>query len=99
MDRKVQIIQVRPHVLPQGGVSLFAIRAQEPLFDCNMSTVEVVAHGEQGSGSKADEPKNAAMGEIEVMDVEDGEQKSYYSKTSVIMNVVFSTLAIGSDGL
>ena len=64
-----------------------------------MSTLEVVAHDEQGSASKADEPKNEKTGAIEIMDVEEGEQKSYYSKTSVIMNVVFSTLAIGSDGL
>ncbi|KAG9745011.1 major facilitator superfamily transporter, partial [Aureobasidium melanogenum] len=48
---------------------------------------------------KADESKNGATGVVEVMDLEEGQsQKTFYSKVSVIMMVIFSGLAIGSDG-
>ncbi|THX98628.1 major facilitator superfamily transporter [Aureobasidium pullulans] len=51
------------------------------------------------SGSKANGSKNGALGVVEVMDIEEGEtQKSFYSKGSVVMMVIFSGLAIGSDG-
>lgn len=51
------------------------------------------------SSSKADESKDGALGMVEVMDVEEGEtQKNFYSKASVVMMVIFSGLAIGSDG-
>ncbi|KAG9517884.1 major facilitator superfamily transporter, partial [Aureobasidium melanogenum] len=48
---------------------------------------------------KADESKNGATGVVEVMDLEEGQsQKTFYSKVSVVMMVIFSGLAIGSDG-
>ncbi|KAI5271058.1 major facilitator superfamily transporter [Aureobasidium subglaciale] len=50
-------------------------------------------------GSKTDITKDGALGVVEVMDIEEGEtQKGFYSKGSAIMMVVFSGLAIGSDG-
>lgn len=49
--------------------------------------------------NKVDESKDRATGVVEVMDVEEGEtQKTVYSKLSVVMMVIFSGLAIGSDG-
>lgn len=54
--------------------------------------------GAQGF-NKVDESKNGALGVVEVMDLEEGEaQKTFYSKVSVVMMVIFSGLAIGSDG-
>lgn len=51
------------------------------------------------SVNKVDESKNGSPGVVEVMDVEEGEsQKTFYSKVSVVMMVIFSGLAIGSDG-
>ncbi|THW78282.1 major facilitator superfamily transporter [Aureobasidium pullulans] len=51
------------------------------------------------SGSKADGSKDGALGVVEVMDIGEGEtQKGFYSKGSVVMMVIFSGLAIGSDG-
>lgn len=51
------------------------------------------------SGSKANGSKDGALGVVEVMDIEEGEtQKGFYSKGSVVMMVIFSGLAIGSDG-
>lgn len=50
------------------------------------------------SNSKAD-VKDDFMGVVEELQVEEGEAgKSFYSKGSVIMMVIFSGLAIGSDG-
>lgn len=49
--------------------------------------------------SKKDESKIGSPGVVEVMDLEAGEaQKTFYSKVSVVMMVIFSGLAIGSDG-
>lgn len=49
--------------------------------------------------NKVDGSKNGATGVVEVMDLEEGEsQKTFYSKVSVVMMVIFSGLAIGSDG-
>ncbi|KAK6001283.1 hypothetical protein QM012_002614 [Aureobasidium pullulans] len=49
--------------------------------------------------NKVDESKDGAMGVVEIMDVEEGEaHKTFYSKVSVVMMVIFSGLAIGSDG-
>lgn len=46
-----------------------------------------------------EEAKSGVMGYIEVTDVEEGEgQKTFYSKASVVFMVIFSGLAIGSDG-
>jgi hypothetical protein len=43
--------------------------------------------------------KNEVSGVVEELDVEDGEApKTFYSKGSVVMMVIFSGLAIGSDG-
>lgn len=51
------------------------------------------------SVGQADESKNGATGVVEVMDLEEGQsQKTFYSKVSVVMMVIFSGLAIGSDG-
>lgn len=51
------------------------------------------------SFKKVDESKNESPGVVEVMDVEEGEsQKTFYSKVSVVIMVIFSGLAIGSDG-
>ncbi|KAK5111441.1 hypothetical protein LTR62_004893 [Meristemomyces frigidus] len=51
------------------------------------------------SASKADDSKHGTMGAVEVMDLEEGEApKGLYSKVSVVMMVIFSGLAIGSDG-
>ncbi|KAG9945978.1 major facilitator superfamily transporter, partial [Aureobasidium melanogenum] len=49
--------------------------------------------------NKVDGLKNGATGVVEVMDLEEGEAgKTFYSKVSVVMMVIFSGLAIGSDG-
>ncbi|KAH0279463.1 major facilitator superfamily transporter, partial [Aureobasidium melanogenum] len=49
--------------------------------------------------NKADGSKHGATGVVEVMDLEEGEAgKTFYSKVSVVMMVIFSGLAIGSDG-
>jgi hypothetical protein len=46
-----------------------------------------------------DGKKDGASGVVEELDVEEGEAlKTFYSKGSVIMMVIFSGLAIGSDG-
>jgi hypothetical protein len=46
-----------------------------------------------------DGKKDGVSGVVEELDVEDGEaHKTFYSKGSVIMMVIFSGLAIGSDG-
>lgn len=66
-----------------------------------MEATEIYRSDEQSDdmSPKGDESKNAAgTGAIEIMDVEEGEPKSYYSKLSVILMVAFSGLAIGSDG-
>ena len=50
------------------------------------------------SNSKAD-VKDGCTGVVEELQVEEGEaHKTFYSKGSVIMMVIFSGLAIGSDG-
>jgi putative component of toxin-antitoxin plasmid stabilization module len=50
------------------------------------------------SDSKLD-TKDGMAGAIEELRVEEGEaHKTFYSKGSVIMMVIFSGLAIGSDG-
>jgi len=50
------------------------------------------------SNSKAD-VKDGYTGVVEELQVEEGEaHKTFYSKGSVIMMVIFSGLAIGSDG-
>lgn len=50
------------------------------------------------SNSKSD-VKDAYTGVVEELQVEEGEaHKTFYSKGSVIMMVIFSGLAIGSDG-
>ena len=50
------------------------------------------------SDSKPD-AKNDLAGMVEELNMEEGEaHKTFYSKGSVIMMVVFSGLAIGSDG-
>ena len=50
------------------------------------------------SSSKAD-AKDEYTGVVEELQVEEGEaHKTFYSKGSVIMMVIFSGLAIGSDG-
>lgn len=50
------------------------------------------------SNSKAD-IKDDFTGVVEELQVEEGEaHKTFYSKGSVIMMVIFSGLAIGSDG-
>jgi len=50
------------------------------------------------SNSKAD-VKDGYAGVVEELQVEEGEaHKTFYSKGSVIMMVIFSGLAIGSDG-
>ena len=50
------------------------------------------------SNSKAD-VKDDYTGVVEELQVEEGEaHKTFYSKGSVIMMVIFSGLAIGSDG-
>ena len=55
-------------------------------------------HDVARSSSKAD-VKDAYPGVIEELQVEEGEaHKTFYSKGSVIMMVIFSGLAIGSDG-
>ncbi|KAL1305265.1 hypothetical protein AAFC00_002176 [Neodothiora populina] len=69
-----------------------------------MASTEIYAHREQDDVSQDEltKTKNGTMGAVEVMDVdtESGEVKptTYYSKLSVIMMLVFSGLAIGSDG-
>jgi hypothetical protein len=46
-----------------------------------------------------DGKKDGVSGVVEELDVEEGEaHKTFYSKGSVIMMVIFSGLAIGSDG-
>jgi hypothetical protein len=46
-----------------------------------------------------DGKKDGVSGLVEELDVEEGEaHKSFYSKGSVVMMVIFSGLAIGSDG-
>lgn len=70
----------------------------------DMASVESItaASSEQDgmhSVGQADESKNGATGVVEVMDLEEGQsQKTFYSKVSVVMMVIFSGLAIGSDG-
>jgi putative component of toxin-antitoxin plasmid stabilization module len=49
--------------------------------------------------SIVDGKKDGVSGVVEELDVEEGEaHKTFYSKGSVIMMVIFSGLAIGSDG-
>lgn len=61
------------------------------LYDVSRDVVE--------SNKKVNEPKSLATGAIEITDVEEGETKeSSYSKTSVVFMIIFSGLAIGSDG-
>lgn len=66
-------------------------------------TTEIVSHSYSQDGSedmhKVEDPKHAVMGSSEVVDVEEGEtNKTFYSKTSVVFMVLFSGLALGSDG-
>lgn len=67
-----------------------------------MSTEDVSSlereHDLVHSNSKAD-VKDGYTGVVEELQVEEGEaHKTFYSKGSVIMMVIFSGLAIGSDG-
>jgi hypothetical protein len=51
------------------------------------------------SNTIVDGKKDGVSGLVEELDVEEGEaHKTFYSKGSVVMMVIFSGLAIGSDG-
>lgn len=63
-----------------------------------MATTDISAQHEQDDASKMDDSKDASIGAIEITDDNLEEGKTYYSKASVIMMVIFSGLAIGSDG-
>lgn len=68
-----------------------------------MTSMEMSSHSPDQdivrSNSKEDVSKDGALRTVEVMDIEEGAtQKSFYSKASVVMMVIFSGLAIGSDG-
>lgn len=88
----------RPDPVPVALRIILANKKLTIMTSLDMSPHSPEEHAVQ-SDLKADGLKNGALGMVEMMDIEEGEtQKSFYSKGSVVMMVIFSGLAIGSDG-
>ena len=66
-----------------------------------MATTEISANDEHHDtkiGSTEEAPEKTRIAEIGVLDVEEGDaEKTYFSRASAILMIVFSGLAIGSD--
>jgi hypothetical protein len=88
--------------IPNLSLETSLIDNQSNLIDI-MSLEEVTSVTREQDGLQdntiANGKKDGISGVVEELDVEEGEaHKTFYSKGSVIMMVIFSGLAIGSDG-